>query len=332
MGEREQGCLPYVLGQHVLAPGPGGQRGGGPGHHDVGPHPVDLEGGTGGGDLPQGTVTEPHAWQQSPGGHDPGPQRALLVGPPGGERGRIVVVREPSPHHLHPQIGLPGGGDLDGQPEAVEQLRAQLPFFGVHRPDEQEARGMPYGDAFALDVRGTHGGGVEQQVDQVVVEQVDLVDVQDAAMRVREEPRLEGLHALGERPLDVERPDEPVLGRADRQLHGPRRPRHAGPGLVGTVGTRRIGGAGSAGEPAAGDDGHLGHERGQRADRGGLGGALLAAHEDATHGGAHRVEQQSEPEIVLPDDGGEGVRRTHKASLTRANPCPSGARAGPSGD
>lgn len=43
-------------------------------------------------------------------------------------------------------------------------------------------------------------------------------------MRVGEESRLEGLHTLGERPLDVERPDEPVLGGTDGQLHGPRGP------------------------------------------------------------------------------------------------------------
>ena len=73
----------------------------------------------------------------------------------------------------------------------------------------------------ALDVRAAHGGGVEQQVDEVVVQQVDLVDVEHAAVRLGEQPRLVGADALRQRPLQVQRPDEPVLGRADRQLDEP---------------------------------------------------------------------------------------------------------------
>jgi len=40
---------------------------------------------------------------------------------------------------------------LDRQPEAVEELGAQLALFGVHRADEHEPRRMLVGDAFALD-------------------------------------------------------------------------------------------------------------------------------------------------------------------------------------
>lgn len=193
MREREERCLPDVLGEHVGTSRPRGQCGRGAGHDDVGAHPVDLEGSTGGGDLAQGTVPEHHLRKQRPRGSDPLPQRTFLVGPPRGEPGRIVVVREPPPHHLDPLVGLARRRDLDGQPEPVEQLRPQLALFGIHRPDEQEPCGMPYGDAFALHVRGAHGRRIQQQVHQVVVEQVDLVDVQDSAMCIGEEPRLERL-------------------------------------------------------------------------------------------------------------------------------------------
>lgn len=327
VGEREQSGLSHILGEHIRTPRPRGQRGGRPRHHDVRAHPVDLEGRAGGRDLPQRPVPEPHFGKQCTRGNDPGPQRAFLVGPLGGEARRIVVVRETPPHDLDPLIGLAGCGDLDGQPEPVEQLRPQFALFGVHRPDEKEARGMPHGDAFALHVRSTHGGRVQQQVHEVVVEQIDLVDVQNPAMGVGEQPRFKGLHALGERPLDVERPDEPVLGRTDRKLHHSRIPRHAGPGLMGAIGTRRIGRRRVAREPAPGDDGNLRHERGERTHGGGLGGALLAAHQHAADGGRDGIEQQPEPEIVLPDDGGERVRRTHDASLgERCDVSPSGVR------
>ena len=66
-------------------------------------------------------------------------------------------------------------------------------------------------------------GGVEQQIDEVVVQQVDLVDVEEAAVGGGEQPGLEGLHAFGQRAFEVEGADEPVLGRADRQLDEPGR-------------------------------------------------------------------------------------------------------------
>ena len=82
-------------------------------------------------------------------------------------------------------------GDLDGEPEAVEQLRAQVALLGVHRADQQEARGVGDGDAVALDVLAAQRGGVEQHVDQVVGQQVDLVDVEHAAVGRGEQAGLE---------------------------------------------------------------------------------------------------------------------------------------------
>ncbi len=144
---------------------------------------------------------------------------------------------------------------------------------------------MPHGDALALDVGGAHGGGVQQQVHEVVVEQVDLVDVQDPAVSVGQQARFEGLHALRQRPLDVQGTHQPVLGGADRQLDHPRGPHPGRPGLVRAVRAGGVGGGGVAGETASGDDVHLRHERRQRADRRGLRGALLTAHQHTADGG-----------------------------------------------
>ena len=58
---------------------------------------------------------------------------------------------------------------------------------------------------------------VEQRVDQVVGQQVDLVDVEDPLVRAGEQPGLEGALA-GQRAAEVERPDEAVQRRAQRQL------------------------------------------------------------------------------------------------------------------
>jgi hypothetical protein len=56
----------------------------------------------------------------------------------------------------------------------------------------------------------------------VVVQEVDLVDVEDAAVGGGEQPGLVRRHAGRQRPLEVERADEAVLGGADRQLDEPR--------------------------------------------------------------------------------------------------------------
>ena len=53
-------------------------------------------------------------------------QGGLGVGPPRGEGLGVEVVRHPAPDHLGPQRRVARGGDLDGQAEPVQQLRAEL--------------------------------------------------------------------------------------------------------------------------------------------------------------------------------------------------------------
>ncbi len=313
MRQREQRGLPYVLGEHVRPPGPGGQRGRGARHHDVGPHAVHLERGAGRRDLPQRPVPEPHRRQQLPRRDDPLPYGGLLVGPPRGEGGGVVVVGEPPPYDLDALVRLPGRGHLDGQAEAVQQLRSQLALFRVHGADQQEPCRVPHRHALALDVRGAHRRRVQQQVDQVVMEQIDLVDVQNAPVRGGQQPRLERLHALRQRPLDVEGADQPVLGGADGQLHHARGPRSSA-ALVRPVRARRVGREGVAGEPATRHHRDLRQQRGQRTHRGRLGGALLAAHQHTADGRRHRVQQQREPQVVLTDNGRERKGGGHWSS------------------
>ena len=50
---------------------------------------------------------------------------------------------------LDPELGVPDSADLRLNPEAVEQLRAELPILGVPRADEDEARGLQLGAMLA---------------------------------------------------------------------------------------------------------------------------------------------------------------------------------------
>ena len=107
---------------------------------------------------------------------------------------------------------------VDRQPEPVQQLRTQFALFGIHRADQHEPRLVAVRDAVALDVHPAHRRGVEQHVDQMVVQQVDLVDVQHAAVRARQQSRRERVLAVAQHPLQVQRSDHAVLGGADRQF------------------------------------------------------------------------------------------------------------------
>ena len=59
---------------------------------------------------------------------------------------------------------------------------------------------------------------IKQQVDDMVLEQIDLVDVKKAAMRLGQQAGLEMLLAPGQRLFQIQRADDPILGRAERQV------------------------------------------------------------------------------------------------------------------
>ena len=85
-----------------------------------------------------------------------------------GESGGVGVGGQAPPDNFDPGLGVTAGGDVDGEPEPVQQLRTQFPLLGVHRADQDEACGVTDGHRVALDVIATHRRGVQQHVDQMV--------------------------------------------------------------------------------------------------------------------------------------------------------------------
>ena len=106
-----------------------------------------------------------------------GAQPGLPVCPNAVDRAGILQEVALELHHLQPLIDVRRGDHIDAEAEPVEQLRPQLPLFGVHGAHQDEMRGMDNRDAFALDDVDAHCRRVEQDVHKVVVEQVDLVYV-----------------------------------------------------------------------------------------------------------------------------------------------------------
>jgi hypothetical protein len=302
--------LADVVDADFISAVPGGQRDRGPGRDQVGPHAVHPEPAADRADLAQGRVRQDHVWQPVPGhGHGLG-QRAGVGVEAAGEPGRVGFEGQAAPHHLGPLVRVPAGRHLHGQPEPVQQLRPQLAFLRVHRADEQEAGRVPDRHALALHVADAERGRVQQQVDQVVVQQVDLVHVEQPAVGGGQHTRLVGGDPLGQGPLDVQRPGQPVFGRADRQLgQGGRAGPLGGAGRVRAVRAARVGVGRVAGEPAARHHPDRRQQGTQPAHDRGLGGALLAPDQHPADRGRDRVEQQGQLEVGHADDGRERVER-----------------------
>ena len=92
----------------------------------------------------------------------------------------IGFVSNAAADHLAPFLRGHYSVHFHGQAEPVQQLRPQVTLLRVHRPHQDKLGGMTYRNAFPLHVVASHGRGVQQHVHQVVVQQVDLVDVENA--------------------------------------------------------------------------------------------------------------------------------------------------------
>ena len=155
----------------------------------------------------------------------------------------VGVEGDPAPDDRGAEGGIAGRGDVHREAEAVEELGAQVALLRIHRPHQDEAGGVGDGQALSFHAVGAAGGGVEDEVDQVVGEEIDFVHVENGAVGGGEEAGLEAPLAALDGGLEVEGAGDAVLRRADWQLHQGHRPRFGHPLLSGGV---------SPGAPGAG--------------------------------------------------------------------------------
>jgi hypothetical protein len=161
-------------------------------------------------------------------------------------------------------------------------------------------------DPLPLDDVDSERRCVEQDVREVVVEEVDLVDVEDAPVRLGEETRLERPLPVLQGAGDVDAARDSVLGCVqrqvddaataadDRQLVTRARTARGTRGLLGVARERTVG-----------DDGDLREELSEAANRGRLARAARPLDQDAADRGIERVEQKCLLEAPLLDDRGE---------------------------
>ena len=181
---------------------------------------------------------------------------------------------------------------------------------------------MTQAQALALHQVLAGGSDVEQGVNQVVLQQVDLVDVKEAAMGAGQQPGLEGLLALGQGALQVQGADDAVLGGAQGQVdhrHWHQVALGFDPfgGLIPAVGAQaartglRVTAVGAAHHGA-----HLGQQGRQATDGGGLARTTIAEDQHPADGGVDRRHQQGLLHLVLADDGGEGKGNGHGSGVS----------------
>ena len=146
----------------------------------------------------------------------------------------------------------------------------------------------------------------------MVFEEVDFVDVEEAAVGAGEEAGLEGFFAAGEGALEVEGADDAVFGGAEREVDdGDFCLFLAGAGFGAAFFAPGGWGGRVAVEAAAGDDAHGGQQGGERADGGRFAGAAVAEREDAADAGVDGGDQEGALHLFLAGDGGEREAFTH---------------------
>ena len=310
VAECERGGLEDVALLDLAATGQRGGRLGALEDRDVGTMARDAHAHDEPCDCAVQLASHDDARKQLDSARQPGAQGLLLFLPGRGKPLGIGIPRLTAAQHLGPDRGVLDTVDLDMEADAVGELRAQVALFGVHRSDQHEARGMRDRHALALDRVDAHRGGIEQDVGEVVVQQVDLVDVEDAAIGGCQQAGLERHRALAQRARDVDRARDAILGGVQREIDDP--PRAARDGQLaaarahGALPRRR---RRSAREGTARHDLDLSQQRSEAAHRRRLGRAARPLHEHPADRGRDGRQQERLLEALLLDDRAERVDR-----------------------
>ncbi len=284
--------------------------------NDVGPVAVNVKACGQFGDGIQVGGLIGHRGQQLARASDVAGELLLVRLPLGAKPLRIALELDGALQDVYPGLMSRDTTDLDAEGKTVQKLGAQLAFFRVHGAYQDKARRMAKGDPFTLHDVAAHRCRVEQEVHNVIVQQVYLVHVEEAPVGGGQHAGLELFLAGLDRHLDVQRTDDAILGRADRQVH------ESGPVLahgqrfppayaLAAVVAQSLRAVGITMEGTVGNNLDLGQQSGQRAGCRRLGRASLATDQHATDSGADGIEDQPRFHRFLADDGCEGKDSLH---------------------
>ena len=320
MVQAEAGHSDDVVHRDLVPPLEGHQRRSGPVADDITANTVDIDHATELTDLQSDVTRGVHLGQELPGLGELLPELVLLGAHGLDELGRVLLVGDPIEGQLGPLVHVEQRADVDAESKAIEELRSELSLGRVPGPDHDELGRVHDGHTLALDRVLSSGGGVQHHVDQPVVQQVDLVDVEDAPVGLGEQPRLVRLDAFAQRLLNVNRSADPVLRGSQGQLDerglglGRRQRLPAGKPLQ-HVRSHHLGVCRVRVEVIARHDVNLRQQVDDGTDRDGLSAAAVSHDEDSTDRRVDDVEQKRQLHILLSSDapvegGNEGRVRS----------------------
>ncbi len=217
--------------------------------------------------------------------------QARLLRPGGSDKTDGILIKGQSlGDGGHPQLRRSQSPNLDRQPEPVEELGPKLALLRIHRADQHEARRFARGEAVSLHCDPTACRRIQQQVDEVMSQEIDLIDVQNAAVGPGKQPGTKLTPTVAKRRGDIQRSHDPVLGRTQGQLDERRDVSRSA----------------------------LGQQRGQATSHGTLRRPTLAPDEHSTDRRVNGNELQGQLQVFLADDSGEGILESHETPTLRA--------------
>jgi hypothetical protein len=144
---------------------------------------------------------------------------ALLLGLRfGGESFRVTFEAFSPFYYLNAIVEIGYCRNLREESKSIEQLRPKLTFLGIPGAHEHKARRVTYRNAFTFDDIAPARRRIQQHIDQMVLEKVNFVDVEESAVRFREQAGLERLHPFNESALDIKSAAHSIFCCAERQI------------------------------------------------------------------------------------------------------------------
>ena len=109
------------------------------------------------------------------------------------------------------------GRKRDGK--AVQQVIANVAFFGVVGSDQQRSTGVAEAEAFPFHTILATANGRQHQIHDAVIEKIQFIYVQHPPVRIGQEARLKHSTATRERRGYINGPHETVFGNPEGDLH-----------------------------------------------------------------------------------------------------------------
>ena len=131
---------------------------------------------------------------------------------------RIFVKLTAAFDDVHSLANIENSDNARMKTETVKKLGAELSFLGVAGTDKNETGRVANTDTFAFNNVFTACGNVEQNVDKMVIKEVNLVNIEEAAVCLGKKAGFKCFYTAGKRLFDIDSSANTVFGSAKRKV------------------------------------------------------------------------------------------------------------------